>query len=538
LGRAWFRLVGLVLGAGLITAAGFAGHAEKKGATLRLAAPVDVRSVDPALAYDPDTWAIEFATCSKLYSYPDQPGSRGATVIPEVARGFPRVSKDGRTQTIELKRTYSFHTGRRVSAANFVAAFNRDANPTLQSPATQYLHEIVGADAVIAGGAARISGVRALGAYKLRIRTTLPVPDLVSRLTMPFFCPIATNTPLAEIGQPLGSGPYYIASRTLNRKLVLERNRFYRGPRPARVARVVRTIVGLEACRVAIERNQVDLCGVPSADYAELASKYGINRKHGRFLFHPTLSTYYFAFNHDRRAFNGRGQIPLKQAINLALDRRALVQAAGFLGGKPADQILPPALGRGANVYPLGRVTARRLAKARALLAKAKFGPKQLVLYTPSYQPPAAWARIFQLNLKRLGIEVEVKYFPNYYQMIPKIATRGEPFDVAVLGFIADYADPFSFFSALRGTNIRQAGNTNFAYFNRSKYNRAIARIAGLGGKAGRRAWADLDVEMMRDDPPYAPFMNQTHADFISRSFGCYVFHPVFWLDIAAACKK
>jgi hypothetical protein len=44
---------------------------------------------------------------------------------------------------------------------------------------------------------------------------------------------------------------------------------------------------------------------------------------------------------------------------------------------------------------------------------------------------------------------------------------------------------------------------------------------------------------MMRDDPPWAPFLNGARADFVSKSFGCYVLHPVNGrLDIAAACKK
>ena len=68
---------------------------------------------------------------------------------------------------------------------------------------------------------------------------------------------------------------------------------------------------------------------------------------------------------------------------------------------------------------------------------------------------------------------------------------------------------------------------------------REIERISRLTGEARRRAWADLDVEMMRNDPPIAPFMNDTERAFVSRSFGCYVYQPVVAKpDIAAACKK
>jgi hypothetical protein len=43
---------------------------------------------------------------------------------------------------------------------------------------------------------------------------------------------------------------------------------------------------------------------------------------------------------------------------------------------------------------------------------------------------------------------------------------------------------------------------------------------------------------MMREDPPWAPFMTQAGRDLVSASLGCYVYHPVYGFDIAAACKK
>jgi oligopeptide transport system substrate-binding protein len=541
--RVWLSVVALVVGVGLLAAAGLAGPAQKKGGTLRLSSFRDVDSVDPALGYSTEAWMLEFATCAKLYSYPDKPPPEGAIVVPEVAKGFPKVSSDGKTQTIELRRSYRFHTGQRITAANFVAAFNRDANPKLQSPVVPvgYLNGIAGASAVIQGRARRISGVTALGAYTLQIRTIRPLQDLTARLSMPFFCPIATNTPLEEINDPPGSGPYYVASRVPNRQVVLERNRFYRGPRAANVALVVWTVgLGLEACRQLVELDQQDWCEfLPPAASRALATRYGINRKDGRFFFNPVLSTNYFAFNHDRSAFRGPGQIPLKQAINWAIDRPEMVRALGYLGGKRTDQILPAAMGRNASIYPLEGVTEESVTTARKLLKRAKFTPVKLVLYTSNSSFGSTVAQIFQFNLRRLGIDVEIKYL-SLSTLFEKAGTRGEPFDVSFGAWSVDYADPISYFGPLlNGNNLKQTGNQNIAYFDRPRYIREIQRIERLGGEARRRAWAELDVQMMRNDPPWAPFLNVAQPTFVSRSFGCYVFQPVLGrLDIAAACKK
>src|SRR6266540_477454 len=354
---------------------------------------------------------------------------------------------------------------------------------------------------------------------------------------------VAGNTSLTEIDDPLGSGPYYVASRVPNRQVVLERNRFYRGSRQANVDRVVLTPgLGQGACRQAVEQDELDWCEFLSdSHYREIAARYGINLPNGRFFFNPMLATGYFAFNHDRPAFKGAGQIPLKKAINWAIDRPALVRASGYLDGKRTDQILPPAMGRGASIYPLGGVTEQSLARARAQLARAKFKPKKLVLYSATSPSTfSTWAQIFQFNMKRLGIDVEIKYFGPVGAMFQQAGTRGAPFDVVTGRWSVDYADPSTYFDPLLdGNNLKPTGNFNIAYFDRPKYNRAIERIDRLTGAARRRAWAALDVEMMRDDPPWAPFLNGARPDFVSRSFGCYVFQPVLGrLDIAAACKK
>ena len=335
----------------------------KPGGTLRLSRFSDVDSVDPALAYTGWSWMLEFATCAKLFNYPDKAGAAGTRVIPEVVPTW-RVSKDGRTYTFELKKTFRFHTGNAVTARSFADAFNRTANPRMQSQATRFMHEIVGADAVLEGRAKTISGVRVLGRYRLRIGLTKPLGDFTARLTLPFFCPLLPNTPIepAGINDPPGSGPYYVAERVVNQRIVLKRNPFYRGGRPANVNEVMWTIgESREACRLATEQDRIDYCvinGLPVSAHRELADRYGINRKSGQFFYKTVLSTSFFAFNHDRRAFRGPGQIPLKKAINYAIDRPALARRFGFLGGRRTDQMLPRSWG-GARAFTRSSAPSR-----------------------------------------------------------------------------------------------------------------------------------------------------------------------------------
>jgi len=561
LGRVRSSWVAVAMGIAVLvaaaTAAGAVGGRDAASAgsgTLRIGRGPDFQTLDTGLDYTAEGWQLEYATCARLYNYPDAPPPAGSNPIPEVASDFPTFSRDGRTITIALRRGFSFNTGERIAAANFVTAFNRDANPQLQtstnppqtSAAVAYMHEIIGADAVVDGKAAAISGVRALKPYTLQIRMTRRVPDLVYRLAMPLFCPVPADAPPRELELPPGSGPYFIASHVPNQRVVLNRNPHYGGNRHPHVRQIVYNLgVGGEACRIAVEQNQLDACtvpGIPGDDFRELAGKYGVNRKGGRFFANPTLATWFFAFNHQRPAFKGQGQIPLKQAINWAIDRHALAATRGFLGGKRTDQILPPAIGRPANIYPLGGGAEERedarLARAQALAAKAKLQPKTLVLYTANVPAPTQQAQIFQYDLKRIGIDVEVKLF-SPYELGLRAGTRGEPYDVYLWGWGADYPDPAGFFTPLLGSTITHSAGVNTAYYDRPRYNRLVDAANRLQGLARQAAFAKVDEDMMRNDPPWAPFLNQVARDFISQSFGCYLFQPgLSFIDLVAACKK
>jgi len=58
------------------------------------------------------------------------------------------------------------------------------------------------------------------------------------------------------------------------------------------------------------------------------------------------------------------------------------------------------------------------------------------------------------------------------------------------------------------------------------------------GGAQRRKAWQYLDVDLLRRNPPMAPLYHPYNGSFVSKSFGCFLFHPLYGVDITAACKK
>jgi ABC-type oligopeptide transport system substrate-binding subunit len=472
------------------------------------------------------------ATCAKLLNYPDRAGPAAARVQPEVAAAMPRVSRDGKTYTFRLRRSYRFNTGERVTPASFVRAFERTLSPRQQSPAASFGRDVVGAEDFIAGRATRISGIRAVG-DTLTVRLVDVTPDFLARIAMPFFCAVPSTLPIDPQGvaTPPMAGPYYIAENVPDRSVRLRRNPHYRGPRPANVDEIHYTVgTELNGSYLQVQRGEVDwdAVGLPPAAHAELTAKYGINR--GRYFVHPWTAITYYALNTSRPLFRDAAT---RRAVNFALDRRALIRLTGLNGGTPTDQILPASVPgfREARIYPFTPDVAR----ARQLMA-GRTG--KAVLYVDSRPAAVNAAAIVEANLDAIGIDVEVKVFE--LSVLGELAgRRGEPFDLVRTGWSADYPDPYDFIDVLLdGRRIQDANNVNVSYFDDPAYNAKMAAAARLSGPARYRVYGALDVDISRNAAPLAVISNPNARQFVSARVGCYVFHPVWGLALNAVCLR
>ncbi|HSP71819.1 MAG TPA: ABC transporter substrate-binding protein [Gaiellaceae bacterium] len=510
-----------------LLAVGAAGQARASlglsGGTLDVDLAGDVDSTDPALAYMNTSWEIEYSTCLKLVNYPDAEAPKGSTLAPEAAAGLPRISNGGRTYDFTVSAGFTrFSSGQTVTAKSFADAFARIRSPRLESPAAQFISDV--------------TAVHARGSH-LVVTLSKAAPDFLARMAMPFFCavPSGLGTPEGGALAPASAGPYYIASRIPNRSIVLKRNPYYQGPRPHNLDQVVYTVGNDQsATLLRVEKGETDYAagGVPPTAYAELASKYGINKS--RFFVRPLLGIQYFAFNTQRPIF--KNNVALRRAINYAIDRHAMLIQAGYLSGKRADQILPPGLSafRDADLYPLA---GPNVAAARKLAAGHTRDGK-VVLYTSNRGSAPAIAQVLQYDLKQIGLDVDTQIFATAVQL-SKMGTRGEPFDIGSHSWSADYADPYDFVNVLLdGSRLQDAGNVDFSYFDDPAYVKRMGRASLLAGRARDVAYGTLDADIMRNAAPWAVRANMNNRIVVSGHVGCFVYNPIYAVDLAALCRK
>jgi peptide/nickel transport system substrate-binding protein len=509
------------------------GGAAPRGGTFRILVMRDgsgFDSVDPAQAYTGASWALLDVSCALLLRRPDRPPPEGYLPLPEVADGFPSVSDGGRRFTFTIRQGFRFSDGSPLTARNFAAAIGRLKNPKANATGAVFARDIVSA--------------RALDPRRLVIRLSAPSGDLLARLTLPFFCPVPLGLPSDPegIGAPFsGAGPYYIASWSRGGELVALRNPHYHGSRPQHVDRYVMresatpdVVGGLRA----VERGEADWFSNPPGVFAplraELIRKYGVNRPNGQYFVQPGPNIWYLALNNEQPLF--RNNVRLRQAVNFAVNRSAVVRSFGNRFGNPTDQMVSPAMPgfRDARLYPLGRPDLDR-AKA---LARGNTRSGKAVLYVFDVPLFRVAANAIRKDLAQIGLEVEVKPFPPPV-VLARAGTRGEPYDMVLTGWIPDYVDPAGYLVLLDGRTITRDQNIDLAYFNSPRFNREFDRADRLDRGERHRAFSELDNRVVRDDAPVVPLYHTNDHLLVSKRVGCIVLNnPVAALNLGAVCLR
>ena len=517
----------------MLVAAAFAGSArsapQSKGSTARVGGTLrvnlsttDLEYTDPSLEYETTGWQVEYATALKLLNWKETK----AQLFPEAATAFPRVGRGGRRYTFHIRKGLRLSDGSKVTAASFKWAFQRATSTKMNSPALAFL--------------ADLKSVVTRGRYTLILNLKKPRPDFNSIVSMPFFQALnKAKTPLDPNGvhtYPSG-GPYYIAARDVGRSILLKRNKYYKGPRPHNPSLISITVnTNLDTSLLQVEANQkdYDMFGVPPTAHVMLHQKYP-----KRYHVKPGVITDYLSMNttygsagegiKNRSCFNGYSgaAVRTRKAVNYAVNRPATLAQRGAFAGTPTNQILPPTMPGYHNWRKaLGYPTARpQVAKARSLRPKHC----NIVFYGSTSPISIAIMQIVKSNLQKVGINSTIKTFP-FAVRIAKEGHRGEPYDLDLQAWGADYPDPVDFIDILLdGHNIHAENNNNNAYFNNPKFNKrmvAAARIATLSKRYA--AWATIDRDVMKQQAPLAPLFFRTVREFTSARVKHYSYQPIY----------
>jgi oligopeptide transport system substrate-binding protein len=237
----------------------------------------EVESLDPAYI---ESFSAQLVSID-LYEGLTRIDAAG-NVVPGVAESWTRPAPD--VWVFKLRHDAKWSDGRPVTAADFVYAWQRVADPKTASPYTIAIEFIKNAKAVIAGKQPVSSlGVRAVDPYTLEVKTETPTP---------FFAELAQNTTLAPVdrttvtkhgttwtrpGNLVGNGPYVLADWQPNNRIVLTKNPHYWNAAKVAIAKV--TWLPIESDETAMrmyQAGQLDMTfQLPSGQYTQLVKQFG-----------------------------------------------------------------------------------------------------------------------------------------------------------------------------------------------------------------------------------------------------------------------
>ena len=491
--------------------------------------------LDPGLSYTVQGWEAMWNVYLSLLGYKHVAGPDGATLVPALAQDMPDISADGKTYTLKLRPGLKYSNGKPVKATDFKYAIKRLFQ--IDSPGVGFFTNIVGADQFSKTKKGDISGIVANDSSgQITIKLVKPQGDFQNILATIFAAPVPSGTPAKDQSTtPIPStGPYMIQSYQPNKQFILVRNPNFQptdtvpATNPDKMTFKIVEDDSAALQQVINGQADYDFHPIPVDRLADVQQKYGDQLK----IYTPA-NTYYFFMNTRTPPFD---KLQVRQAVNYAIDRNALVRLFGGLA-TPTENILPPTYPqyKKHDLYPYN------LAKAKKLIQEAgATGATVTVWNHDRGTDPKATAYLTDV-LNSIGLKAKEKIINSgvYWSTVGNQATKAQ---IGFADWFQDYPHPLDWFDVLlNGDRITQTHNNNYANYDNPTNN---AKIHDLKKEptltnSVNAEWATLDDSIMKD-APWAPFMNRQFTDFFNADMdlSCYVNHVLYQFDFALICKK
>jgi ABC-type transport system substrate-binding protein len=503
----------------------------RRGGTLRFSINDDVRTLDPAIAYDEFSLYPEHLIFDGLLSY--QPTSSGhpLEVGPGLAESWT-ISKDRRVYTFTL-RAATYEDGRPIVAADFANSFERILDPKSNSPAKGFYQIIEGGVERRAGKADHIRGVRVLDDRHLELTLAAPDESFLMVLAMVFIMPVPkawSDQQGARIrDRPLASGPFRLVEWKQGSRMVLERNPRYWDPKLPYIDRIELDLqVERDVAVLKFLRGEYDTVERLSSDkYVEFARS---PEWQPYMRSTPGSTVYGEEMDVTRPPFNDRR---VRQALNYALNKEdslVLYNQRMIISHGPLPPTMPgydPSM----PYYPFDPP------KARALLAEAGYPHGfDIDYYGLGDEISKKLALSMQADLAQAGVRVHLHQltFPAYLSAVGR-----HELQFAYTAWVMDFPDPWNFLEVKFHTkSIAPVNSNNETGYSNPEVDRLIDAARVEPDRDRRLGLYHQAEQIIHDDCPWVWHYHTKVVEVVQPYVKNYAYHPVWlrdyretWLD-------
>lgn len=443
-----------------------------------------------AIGVDPDTLDPQQSTTTTVDNIMDYV-VEGLVTIDASGQTQPALatswttSDDGVTLDVELRQGVTFHDGTPLTSAEVVWTFERLLDPDVRNPRR--------------GPIAAIESVEATGEHAVRFNLSEPAPYLVGALSMttnvilpPSIVDVEGNS-YENVTHLVGTGPYRFVERALGENVVVERFDDYWGEVPHYEQVVFQVVPEATTRQSLVLAGQVDLAILPpTSDIPALEAN-----PRTEVVLGPSNRTIFIAINNNDPALDDPR---VRQALNYAVDKEAIIQGILFGAAEPMDAPMADSLFgyEEVGMYPYDPE------KARELLAEAGIeeGELELDFMAPTgrYVQDFPAAQAIANFLREVGIDTQVRTmdWPTY------VGTMLEPPEenttqLHLLGWAPSYMDSAQQMEQFQsGQHPPNGLATSFyenpevdALIDEAARELDPERRASLYGEAGTQIWED-----------------------------------------------
>ena len=262
--------------------------------TLTVAVAEAPEFLDPTMSLQIFNWTISFSMFDTLVKIDDS-----GKIVPSLAESWELVNP--KAWKFNLRKGVKFHDGTPFTSAAVKATLDHIVDPEVKSR-----------QSAIWGSYER---TETPDEYTAIIYTKDPMGTMLSSLTLTCIIPPKPSKPLNEF--PIGTGPFKFVEWKKDDRVVVEANKDYWGGAPKLEKIVYRTIPELATRISALERGEVDLVDLVPAEEFPRLEKAGI-----KLINQPTTYLRFIWLGNEGPLAN----VKVRQAINLAIDRKAIIK--------------------------------------------------------------------------------------------------------------------------------------------------------------------------------------------------------------------
>ncbi len=465
----------------------------------------DPPTLDPHLGGDATSAEYLVEIFSGLMVYDQQ-----LNLIPDLAENY-KISDDGLIYTFKIKPSAKFQDGKPIRAKDFQWSFERACDPkTGSSTADTYMGDIVGCRDKLQDKANTVKGVVVIDDLTLQLTIDEPKGFFLAKMTYPTAY-VLDRENVASGGKnwfkkPNSSGPFKVEEFSpAENVIILARNEnYYRDPKPIleRVIYLVDVPVdlmsGYEDDLGLDEKMTYDAVPVGTNNMSRVTDPNNPLSK--EFVSANAFSLFYIGFNVHKPPFDDP---KIRQAFNLALDKKRLVKLAFQGTVTAANGIVPPNMPN----YQNSDVGAYQFdpKRAQALIAESKYQEaSELPDITMHVSGAGGYTDPFLESVvesyqKNLGIKVNVEQ-SDWGEFLDGLNTN-TAYQIYQLGWVADYPDPQNFLEVLFHSKSKQ----NHGGYSNPKVDELLDKARVSAESAVRLKLYQQAEQMILDDAALVP---------------------------------